>query len=163
MYKLLTIFLILVPISAFANVVWPGLFLSSRMLWWCVPAGILIEYFILKEILKKRWDYILLATVISNLISTIFGAIGALIGNLAFEFTIGQLLFKFYGIGTFNPFSWSSAIFLGALTSTIIEIYSLKIIFKISLTSKQKYIYFGANLISTLLAFASILVKKPFY
>lgn len=152
-----------IPQNSYANVVWPGLFLSGRMIVWAIPVGILIEVFVLKKIIQKGWAYTLLVTSVANIISNIIGATGAILGNLAFEFTIGQILYKYFQIGTFNPLSWASAIIFGALISTIIEVYSLKTIFKIKLNSKQRYIFLGANLLSTLVAFVSILVKRPFF
>ncbi|MFI5390387.1 MAG: hypothetical protein ACHQYQ_03415 [Bacteriovoracales bacterium] len=163
MNKTLCILLILFPSIALANVVWPGLYLYDRMILWSAPVGILIETFILKRIIKKGWAYTIWVTTVSNIISTIIGAIGAALGNLAFEFTIGIILYKFFAIGTFNPLSWASAIIFGALISTLIEIYALKWIFKIKLNTKQKYMYLGANLISTLIAFASVMIKMPIF
>ncbi len=163
MSKTLWFLLIFFPSIALANVVWPGLYLYDRMIWWSAPVGILIETFILKRIIKKGWGHTLWVTTISNIISTFIGAIGAALGNLAFEFTIGQILYKSFGIGTFNPLGWLSAIIFGALISTLIEIYALKLIFKIKLNEKQKYLYLGANLISTLIAFASLMIKMPIF
>lgn len=149
--------------NSYANVVWPGLYLSGRMITWAIPAGILIEVFLLKYIIQRGWGYTLLVTSAVNIISTIVGAVGAILGNLAFEATLGIILYKYFQIGTFNPLSWTSAIFFGTLVSTIIEVYSLKTIFKIKLTSKQRYLFLAVNLLSTLTAFASILIKRPFY
>lgn len=149
--------------NCYANVVWPGLYLSGRMIIWAIPVGILIEVFLLKYIIQRGWGYTLLVTSVVNIISTIVGAVGAILGNLAFEATLGIILYKYFNIGTFNPLSWTSAIVFGALVSTIIEVYSLKTIFKIKLTSKQRIIFLGANVLSTLIAFASILIKRPFY
>jgi hypothetical protein len=149
--------------KSYADVVWPGLYLSGRMIIWAIPVGILIEVFILKYIIQKGWGYTLLVASVANIISTIVGATGAILGNLAFEATLGVILYKYFNIGTFNPLSWTSAIIFGALVSTLIEVYSLKTIFKIKLNSKQRYLFLGANLLSTLIAFASILIKKPFY
>jgi hypothetical protein len=163
MNKTLWIILVFLPSIALANVVWPGLYLYDRMIWWSAPVGILIEVFILKRIIKKGWGYIFWVTTIANIISTFIGAIGAALGNLAFEFTIGRILYKFFAIGTFNPLGWASAIIFGALISTLIEIYALKWIFKIKLNQKQKYMYLGANLISTLVAFASLMIKMPIF
>jgi hypothetical protein len=156
-------FFLLFASNTYADVVWPGLYLAGRMLWWAIPAGILIEVFIVKSIIIKSWPYALWVTAVVNIISTIIGALGALLGNLAFEATMGLILYKYFQVGTFNALSWSSAIIFGALVSTIIEVYSLKTIFKIKLNSRQRYIFLGANLLSTLVAFASILLKRPFY
>ena len=125
-------------LNAYANVVWPGLYLASRMVYLSIPVGLLIEGIILKLIIKKRWVYILYITLVINLISAFIGAAGALIGNLAWEFTGGQILYKLFDIGTFNPLSWSTAIIFGALASTVVESYSLKKIFKIKLNSNDQ-------------------------
>ena len=162
-FFLLITFSIFFSHNCYADVVWPGLYLAGRMLWWAIPAGILIEVFILKSIIKRSWPYTLWVTAAVNLISTIIGALGALLGNLAFEATLGLILYKYFQIGTFNPLSWSFAVIFGALISTIIEVSSLKVLFKIKLDSKQRLIFLAANVVSTLVAFASILIKRPFY
>jgi len=68
--------------NSYANVVWPGLYLSGRMITWAIPAGILLEVFLLKYIIQRGWGYTLLVTSVANIISTIVGAVGAILGNL---------------------------------------------------------------------------------
>jgi hypothetical protein len=163
MFFIIPILLILIPSQAFANVVWPGLFVSHRMVYWSIPVGVLIEFFILKKIIRKKWSYIFLVTLVTNIISTFFGILGTLFGTLAYEFSVGSILYKFFHVGTFNPLSWTFAIIIGTLVSTIIEVLALRLIFKIDLNTKQRYLYLLANFLSTLVAFVTILIKRSYF
>jgi len=47
--KLLVFVLCFLPVVAYANVVWPALYLETRLFsWWAIGIGFLIEFFFIK-------------------------------------------------------------------------------------------------------------------
>jgi hypothetical protein len=157
------IFLLLVfPSLAFANVVWPGLILAQRMALWAIPAGLIIETIILNFVMKKPLAKAFGIVLVVNIFSTVIGALGTAIGGLAWEASVGIAFYRVLNIGTFNPATWIFTVGIAAYLSYFFECKALKWFFKISLEKKEKRLFLVANIVSTLVAFASIFIVSPF-
>jgi hypothetical protein len=150
------IFLILILIMflntthTYANVIWPSLYISDGMrTWWIIIAGLVVEFLFLKIFTKDNYIKSVFMDIIMNTISTLVGIIVIpLIGLL------GEIMFipfdSLFNTGTFDIHHWILAFLLTILCNTVIEDFSLKLIFKKSF--KKMFLWlFCANFISVLL------------
>lgn len=154
--------LIIFPSIAFANVVWPGLLLAQRMALWAIPAGLIIETAIFTLMMKHPLAKSFKVIFVVNAFSTIIGAIGAAVGGLLWEASFGIAFYKLLDIGTFNPITWLFTLVIAAYLSYFSEVKSLKWFFKIELEKRESILFLIANIVSTLVAFISILLISPF-
>lgn len=148
--------------EAFANVVWPGLIIAQRMVVWAIPVGLFVETIIFKKAKPMGFGRALWIIFVVNLFSTIIGALGAAIGGLAWEVSVGVAFYRLLDIGTFNPATWIFTLGLAIYLSYFFEMKGLKWLFKIELDKRDKRLFAVANAISTLVAFGSTLVEHPF-
>jgi hypothetical protein len=66
--------LLLIPSIAYANVVWPALYLETRLFsWWAISVGLLVEYLFIRRVFGLSPKKALLADVIANVVSAVAG------------------------------------------------------------------------------------------
>ena len=161
----LSIVVILWPAFAFADVVWPALYFSARMLdfhWaWVILMGLVADWPFYHIAMKATWKRSILGCLVANAISTILGIVLIPISGLIWEFTAGQILYHFFNIGTFNPITWGGTVILAALVNSLIEAAALRIVFKIPFTKRVFLLLLAANTISVLFVFISLMVNMP--
>lgn len=68
--------LFLLPTTAYANVVWPALYLETRLFsWWAIGIGLLVEFFFIKWLFTLPVKKASMATVSANAVSAVAGII----------------------------------------------------------------------------------------
>lgn len=152
-------FILLIPTILLANVVWPALYLETRLFsWWAISFGLIIEYFFIKQIFNLESKYTLKAVLVANIISAILGIILIPLGGLIWEIFPGLIFYHFFELGTFNPITWGGTFLLASFINAIVEGLAYEKIFKIELLLKsRKFLYlFLINMLSASLAFISI-------
>jgi hypothetical protein len=159
MLIILLIIVFLIPNIAVADVIWPGFMLAYRMIFWALPAGIAIEVAIVKRWFQLNWGRAFWIVTISNIISTIIGALGAAFGGILWELSLGQVINKVLQWGTFNPITWLATLLIATCISYFAELLVLKKIFKLEFNRKRKWAFFVANLLSTLIALVSFYIN----
>ncbi len=123
--------LLLIAIPAHADVVWPALFLISRMLtWWSVALGLIVEYFFVRQLTGFDIKTSIKADLVMNGASTLLGAVLIPIAGIGWEFFPGLLLYKIFNIGTFNPGTWTATFIMSVLINAWLENYVIKRFFK---------------------------------
>ncbi len=152
--------LALAPAPARADVVWPALILEGRiMTWWAIGAGLLVEWPVAKHITGRTWAASLWPNVAMNLVSSLLGIvlipIVGFLWDLIPEFTV----YRWFHIGTFNPFSWCVTVLLAALVNGALEAVVLRRLFKAQVTKRGLLLLVIANLVSVGIAMASILIS----
>jgi len=66
--------ILLFPSLAFADLVWPALYLEQRILsWWAITAGLVAEYLFVRALTRFSIRKSVLATICMNLGSTLIG------------------------------------------------------------------------------------------
>lgn len=146
---------------ALANVVWPGLVLAPRLLFWAVPAGIALETLFLVQARRMKPRAALIPIAIVNALSALIGGLGVAVGGLAWELTGGALLYKMLGVGTFNWFTWLITLGIAAALSYQIEVVALQRLFRITLSKRERWAFLAANAATTAIALGSFALIAP--
>ena len=118
----------------FANFVWAGLLLESRLL--AIPvilAGLIIEYFFVRRLTGFSVKRSLIADVTMNTVSLLFGIVLIPLVSFAWEISISSLLWEFndYIFGSFHPINLMATFILAVLINAVIEYFVLRKIFKL--------------------------------
>jgi hypothetical protein len=136
-----------------ANVIWPALFLESRLLSiWVILAGLLVEYFFVWRITELGAKRSVLADVVMNAASTLLGIV--LIPAVGFVVALfpGELF------GTFSPITWGFTFLAAVFINALIESLVLWKGFKQSIGKKEFWWLWFANALSVGIAFGSFLI-----
>jgi len=146
-----------------ADMVWPALVLEQRLLS-AIPigAGLIIEWLALRfGGFGLSWRKAGLVDVVMNAVSTIVGIPVIPLLGLAWEMFPGQVIYKFFNIGTFNPGTWAATFVLATIATTGIEALVVRWGFKIALGKRRLGVLCLANALSVGVAFASLWLKPP--
>jgi len=119
---MLTFTLCALPIVAYANVVWPALYLETRLFsWWAISIGLLIEFIFIKWLLTLSNRKTAIATISANAISSIVGIILIPLAGIAWEIFPGSVFNWAFDWSTFSPLTWAATFVLGCLINALIE------------------------------------------
>jgi hypothetical protein len=149
-FPILILIMFLNTMPAYANLIWPSVYISEGMMtWWIIIAGLVGEFIVLKIFTRDNYFKSMLMVVIMNIISTLVGIVAIPLTGLLGEIVllpIDSLL----NIGTFHISHWILSFLLTVLCNAVIESFSLKLIFK--KVFKEIFLWiFCANIISVLL------------
>lgn len=145
-----------------ANLVWPALYLTSRMLAvWPIAAGLLVEYFFVRYATNLRGGRCLAADIAMNLASAALGLLLIPLSGMIWELLAAITIHPLFNVGTFNPATWGATLLLAAAINTVIEGFVLQKGFKQKLARRGFWLLFAANLVSVAIAFASIIMHPP--
>lgn len=118
--------LLLMPVSASANIVWPSLYIAAGLRsWYVVLMGLVIEIVFVKCFLKETYTKSVLIAFIMNLVSTVIGAVAIPVSGF-----LGELIMIPFGKGTFHLTHWIMSYILAILSNVLVEGIAIKIIFK---------------------------------
>ena len=122
MRKLFIAILVLFPVVAYANVVWPALYLETRLFsWWAIGVGLIIEFFLIKWLFNLSVKRAMIADVSANTLSSIAGIILIPLSGIAWEIFPASLINWLFSWGTFNPVTWVVTFVLGCLVNAFLE------------------------------------------
>jgi hypothetical protein len=157
-YRIIILVLLIfpMPISVYANVIWPSVYISEGMLtWWIIIAGLLIEFIFIKIFTKDTYIKCLIIDIVINTISTLIGIVLIPISGI-----IGEIILlpfdNVFNTGTFHISHWIFAFVLTVFCNTIIEALALKIIFKKNFR-KIFWLVFCANIFSVIICVIKII------
>lgn len=152
--------LLFIPITAMADVVWPALFLESRLFsWWAIGVGLLAEYIFIRWLFQQSIQRSLLATVAANVVSTLAGVLLIPIAGLLWEIIPGSIYNSLLKWGTFNPVTWGATFILACLINTAIEALVYKNGFKFPFNRRAFFWIFIANAVSVGVAFVTLFIS----
>lgn len=149
-------------VPAYADVIWPALFLEGRLL--TIPviaAGLFIEWLFLVFGLGLTAKKAAVVDVVMNAVSTLVGMLAIPLAGLVWEFFPGLLMFKMLNIGTFNPLTWAFTYVAAVAITACIEVIVAKRIFKLIKSRRELLVVLAANAASVGVAFASLFVFPP--
>jgi hypothetical protein len=131
-----------------ANIVWPALYLISRLLSvWVILSSLFIEFFFLWKLLRLDAKQAILADVLMNLVSTILGII--LIGELGL---IVVLPFR----NAFGAGAWVATIILGIGVNGCVESMVVRQWFKPDFGLRDFWLLLAANALTVGIAYGSL-------
>jgi hypothetical protein len=159
--KLGLITLLLLPTIAYANVVWPALYLETRLFsWWAILCGLVVEFFFVFKLLTPHPKQAAIHVTLANTASAILGIVLIPALGLGYEFSPGQFINDLLDTGTFNPFTWVITFLIACSVNVVIEGLIYKHVFKLNFLIKSKmFLWFMlANSISVGIALASVFI-----
>ncbi|CAN5263887.1 hypothetical protein BH20ACI1_BH20ACI1_22300 [soil metagenome] len=139
-----------------ADFVWAALLLEGRLL--AIPIiliGLVVEYFFVQQLTGFSVKRSIIADVTMNAISLLLGILLIPLAGLAWEFTVGSLLYEQFKISSFGYLAWTATFILAVLINTIIEYLVLRKIFKLEKTKSGFRWLCLANALSVGTTFAS--------
>lgn len=142
----LTILSISVPIVAYANMIWPSIYIVEQYyVWYIILGGLFIEILAAHLFLKTNWWRSIFIMFVANAISALFGLLLIPVSGIVVE-----LLTIPFGGGTFQLSHWILDYLCVVLANTIVEGMSIKWIFKFPFKSNFIWLL-CSNLISVIL------------
>ncbi|MCB9747942.1 MAG: hypothetical protein H6755_05975 [Candidatus Omnitrophica bacterium] len=163
-YKLAILFLLVFQASpAFADVVWPAMFLEMKMLiWWVIAFGLIIEYVFLRIFFKMRILEGIKICIVMNFISTLLGIILIPLSGIAWEIVPGMIIYPIFNMGTFNPLTWSATFILAVLVNLKVESWTIIKIFKRKMQKREYFFLALANAFSVGIAYYCLFIDNHF-
>ena len=119
-----TIFLVLsiLPTVAYANVVWPALYLESRLFsWWAIGIGLLVEFLFIKWLFKLSTKKASIAAVSANTVSAVLGIVLIPLVGILWEVFPGTVIYWAFNWSTFSPVTWCATFIMGCLINAVLE------------------------------------------
>jgi hypothetical protein len=151
--------LLFVPLAAIADVVWPALYLETRLFSWCaIGVGLIAEYLFVRWLFQQSIRRSAVATVAANAVSSVAGVLLIPVVGILWEFFPGSIYMHFLKWGTFNPITWAATFVLACLINTGIEALVYRKGFKFQVRRREFFWIFIANAVSVGLAFVTLLI-----
>lgn len=146
----------------FADVVWPALFLESRLFsWWAIGFGLVVELSFVRWLTLLDWRKSFMADLTMNTASALLGVVLIPLAGIVWEIFPGIVIYKIFDIGTFNPGTWTATFLFAVFINAGLELLVLRFIFKQKAGKRVFWWLSVANSLSVALAFVSILVHPP--
>lgn len=131
--------LLLVPPTAYANLVWPALYLEARLFsWWAISVGLAVEYLFVRRLFAMSPRRAALADLSANAFSAVAGVVLIPLAGIAWELILGSLYMWVLDWGTFNPITWGATFLLACFINALVEGLVYKNAFKVELFFKSK-------------------------
>jgi hypothetical protein len=148
-----------VAFAANADVVWPALFMETRLVSvWIIALGLVIEWPVIRYLTRRPWWPSLGVTVVINAASMLLGLLLIPLAGILWEVGPGLLMYRLLNVGTFNPVTWTATVVLAALISASVEMLALRWPFKHRIGRRGFGVLTLANLASTAVAAGSLVV-----
>jgi hypothetical protein len=153
----LALIVFLVSLPAQADVVWPALYLETRLFsWWAIGLGLIVEFFFIWKIFALAPAWALWAAVAANAASALLGVVLIPLAGIVWEIFPGLAFYHFFNMGTFNPVTWGATFIFACLINALLESQVLKRFFKLPATIKTFSWLALANAFSVGIAFGSL-------
>ncbi|MDH4444573.1 MAG: hypothetical protein QE267_05535 [Akkermansiaceae bacterium] len=132
-----------------ANVVWPALYAEDKVSSMPIIAlSLVIEYFFFRRLFNLNAKQAFFYTFAANLASGLVGLVGRPLSGLLYELTIGMLVSWIFEWGTFNPVAWISVPIFGGALNALLELLTIRIIWKHKLSKENFCWLWLANIIT---------------
>ncbi|MEW6563351.1 MAG: hypothetical protein AB1400_09000 [Pseudomonadota bacterium] len=97
----------LASLPAQADVVWPALYLETRLFsWWAIGLGLMAEFFFIWKVFSLSPKQALLADIAANTASALLGVLLIPLAGIVWEVFPGLAFYHLFNMGTFNPITW---------------------------------------------------------
>lgn len=149
MRRVLLVLFATLPVYAYADVVWPALYLEQGLTSWAsICAGLVVEFFFIRKIFSLTIKKALIVDVTANAASVALGIILIPLVGLIWEIFPGLIINHWLDWGTFNPITWTATFLLACLINALIESSVITTLFKLPVGPKALFWLFTANIIS---------------
>lgn len=142
------------------NIVWPAMYVAEELFrfWFLVIATIVIETFTIKLLLQYSLLKSLKLSVVANLVSGFIGVVFMMMAMLFWHMISDAIL----GNNTFNNVNWMTTYILMCFGSIVIEVLTIKIIFRETAKRLFKPLLIGNLLTYSFIAYTMISDQKAF-
>jgi hypothetical protein len=145
-----------------ADIVWPALFLGSRLsAWWVIGLGLIVELFFVRWLTTLNWSKSFVADVSMNAASALLGGVLIALVGLGWEFFPGTFIHEIFQVGTFNPGTWAATFLFAVFINAGLETLVLRFVFKQKAGKRIFWWLCVANSLSVAVAFVSIFLNPP--
>lgn len=152
----IAISLLLISSCVQADVVWPALYLETRLFsWWAIAVGLIAEYLFVRWLFNLSIRRAAIATTTANGVSSVAGILLIPLAGFAWEFP-ALIYTQPLNWGTFNPVTWAATFVIACLVNTGIETIVYKHAFKLPVHRREFWWIFVANSVSVGIAFATL-------
>jgi len=142
----LLVSVLVVPLAAKANMIWPSVYIVCQYYtWYVIAIGLIVEFFAIKFFAKASWVKSVVIVIVINAISAILGIYLIPISGI-----IGELILFPFSSGTFHLSHWVLAYLLAVFSNACVEGLALKLCFKYPF-KKNYWWLMGANAVSVLI------------
>ena len=143
-----------------ANVVWPALYAEEKVSSIPIIAlSLVIEFFFFRRLFGLNVKKAALYTVAANIASGLIGLLGRPLSGLLYEITIGMIIMWIFDWGTFNPVTWISVPIFGGALNALIELLTIRLIWKAKITKRNFYWIWLANIVTISIATAWVVIS----
>ncbi len=147
------------PSITYAYVTWPALYAETKIN--TIPVitiGIVIEFFLIRWLFKLNISNAIKYTLVANIVSGVLGLFLRPASGVMWESSIGQLVMGIFAWSTFNPIAWFSVPVIGGMLNSVLELLTIRFIWKYEFDKKNFYFLWLAN--SYTLGIATLWVVK---
>jgi hypothetical protein len=150
------------PLLARANVVWPALYTETKInACPIILLSLVLEYLAIRFLFRRATGISALYTVAGNLVSGIAGMVLRPLSGILWELSLGQAVMALFDWGTFNPVAWFCVPLIGGAINSILELGTLRIVWKEKMTWKRFAWFWFMNWITVGLATVWVIVCPP--
>jgi hypothetical protein len=142
-----------------ADVVWPAMFLSTRMAaWWCVLVSLIIEGLALWRFARVGVVKSITASLVMNAVSAFIGTLLLPLIGVRLESLADTTYNAWLDLGTFNPITYCTTWLGATLLTTAIECFVLWLVFLMPWKRRWVAVVLGVNAVTVAMAGVSILL-----
>lgn len=149
------------PIAAYANAVWPAVYLELRLFtWWAISVGLVIEYLFVRKLLLASPPKAVLATVTANIASAVLGIFLIPLAGVVWAIFPGLVFYHLFDMDTFHPVAWVVTFLLACVVNVVVEGWVYQKVFKLGFFFKSRMFWWFmlANAASVGVAMASLVI-----
>ena len=142
--------------------VWPALYTETKVS--ALPIiglSLVLEYLAIRHFFKRTVKESILGTAIANLVSGLLGTILRPLSGIAYELSLGMLINWAFGRGTFNPVAWFFVPIVGGAVNAIVELFTLKLIWKMKLKKENLFTLWAVNWFTVGIATLWVVLYPP--
>ena len=148
--------------SAHADVVWPALYAETKVSSFPIIAlSLIIEGVVMRWLFRVDWKRAALYAVAANIASGLLGLFLRPLSGIVWELSLGAVVSLFFDWGTFNPVAWFFVPVIGGAVNSVIELFTIKILWKESFQKKNFFVLWLVNWVTVGMATIWVILYSP--
>ena len=153
---------IFIPSLAFGNVVWPSMYTETKLSSIPIIAiSLALEFFVFKALFQKSKKITSIYTIVANVASGLIGLFARPISGLLWEVSLGAIVMWIFDWGTFNPVAWFFVPIIGGAINSVLELFTLKLIWKENFTKRNFLLLWAINWATVGIATLWVVIHPP--
>ncbi|HQP10568.1 MAG TPA: hypothetical protein PKV41_04220 [Candidatus Omnitrophota bacterium] len=151
-----------IPALAYGNMVWPALYVETKINSLPIIASSLaLEYLAIRWLFQVGIRQSFLYTVIANLASGVIGLALRPLSGILWEVSLGQAVIFLFRWGTFNPVAWFFVPVIGGALNAGLELLCIKLVWKEKFTRRRFFAFWAVNWLTVGIATLWVVAAPP--